>query len=330
MVRAMNARGSIVFVCAVVATFVPVASAQQVGEARRATVVCHVGTATITAGELEDRMHQVPPYQLATFGDTPQKRTRQFLDQVMVPDLLLSLGAQSKHLDTELGTSYSLDHSRSDAAIRSIHKNLPAAAQISADEVKKYYDANKARYDAPERYNLWRILVKDRAEADQVIALAKKDLTLTNWNSLARDHSIDKANSMRGGNLGFLTLDGSSSEVGTTIESNVVAEATKVKDGELVQSPVPEGVNFAIIWRRGTVGASHRTLQDVEAQIKDTLWKTHGDSEVKRVTDELRASQVNDFNPALLDTIDITMGEGQIVPRKRPGQVAPAPKASGN
>lgn len=320
----MIARWPIVLgACVIALTFVPVVSAQQASDARRAAIVAHVGTATINAGELEDRMHQVPPYQLATFGDTPQKRARQFLDEVMVPDLLLSLGAQSKHLDTGLGTAYAVDHARSDAAIRSIHKNLPPAAQISADDVKKYYDENKARYDAPERYNLWRILVKDRAEADQVIALAKKDLTLTNWNSLTRDHSIDKANSMRGGNLGFLTLDGSSSEVGTTIEPNVVAEATKVKDGELVPSPVPEGVNFAIVWRRGTVGASHRTLAEVDAQIRDTLWKNHGDAEVKRVTDELRASQVKDFNPALLDTIDVTIGEGQIVPRKRPGQVAP-------
>lgn len=326
----MAARWSRVLgVCAMVVTFVPVVGAQQAEDARRATVVAHVGSATITAGELEDRMHQVPPYQLASFGDTPQKRARKFLDDVMVPDLLSALGAQSKHLDDDVGTAYALSHAKSDATIRALHKNLPPATQISADEVKKYYDENKARYDAPERYNLWRILVSTRTEADEVLAAAKKDLTLTNWNALARDHSIDKANAMRGGNLGFLALDGTSSEVGTTIEPNVVLEATKVKDGELVASVVPEGANFAIVWRRGTVGASHRALPEVEAQIRDTLWKQHGDAEVKRVTDELRASQVKDFNPNLLDTIDVTMGEGQIVPRKRPGQVAPAPKASG-
>lgn len=328
MQRAPSIARTFALVCALGLTLVPIANAQQAEDARRAQVVAHVGTATITVGELEDRMRQVPPYQLATFGDTPEKRTRKFLDDVMVPDLLSSLGAQSKHLDTELATSYSLDHARSDAAIRAIRKNLPPAAQISADQVKKYYDENKARYDAPERYNLWRILTSTRQEAEQVLALAKKDLTLANWNVLARDHSIDKANLMRGGNLGFLTIDGISNEVSTTIEPNVVQAAVKVKDGELVPEVVPEGTNFAVVWRRGTVGASHRSLSEVEGQIRDTLWKQQGDSEVKRVTDQLRASQVKDFNPGLLDTIDVTVNEGQIVPRKRPGQVPVAPAGS--
>ncbi len=303
---------------------IPAANADQAIDARRAGVVAHVGTQTVTVAELEDRMRQVPPYQLATFGDTVDKRKRKFLEDVMIPDLLTAQGAESKHLDKALPTSYMLDHARSDAAIRAIRKNLPTAAQLPLEDVKKYYDENKSRYDAPERYNVWRILTSSREEADKVLVLAKKDLTLSTWNALARDRSIDKANYMRGGNLGFLTLEGTSNEASTTIEPAVVAAATKVKDGELVPDAVQEGPNFAVIWRRGTVGASHRALSEVDAQIRDTLWKQRGDAEVKRSTEDLRGTLLKDFNPGLLDTIDVTVAEGQIVPRKRPGQVSPS------
>jgi peptidyl-prolyl cis-trans isomerase C len=300
------------------------AVAQQPQDARRATVVAHVGDKSITVGELEDRMAQVPPYQLASFGDTPAKRGRKFLEQVMVPDLLCALGARDRHVDTRLPTSYLLDHARSDAAIRGIKKSVTPAARLPAQDVKQYYDENKSRYDSPERYNLWRILTASRAEALTVLAAARKDPALTTWNSLARDHSLDKATAMRGGNLGFVTLDGTSNEAGLHVDPAIVSAATRVKDGEFVSEIVSEGANFAVIWRRGTVGASHRPLGDVEAQIRDTLFKQRSDAEAKRVTDDARSRLLKDFNPALLDMIDVSLGDAQIIPRKRPGQVPPA------
>lgn len=299
------------------------ASADQAADARRATVLAHVGSKTITVGEAEDRLAQVPPYQLATFGDTPEKRTKKFVDEVMVPDLLYSLGAESRHLDATLPTSYALAHARADAASRAIKKSVPAAGQIPADDVRKYYEENRARYDTPERYNVWRILCGSRAEAETVLAEAKKDATVSNWNALARDHSMDRATYLRGGNLGFLAMDGTSNEVGVTVDKAIPDAASKVKDGEFVPQPVAEGANFAVVWRRGTVGANRRSQQEVDAQIRDTLWKQRGDAEVKRQAAELRTKHLTDFSPGLLDTLEITIGDGQIVPRKRPGQVAP-------
>jgi peptidyl-prolyl cis-trans isomerase C len=300
------------------------ASADPARDARRSVVVAHVGSKTITAGDVEDRMQQVPPYQLATFGDDPLARKRKFLDEVMIPDVLYALGAEDRHLDKQQPTSYALDHARSDAATRAIKKGVTAAAQIPMEDVKKYYAENQPRYDTPERYNVWRILCSSQKDAQDILDNVKKDSSLTNWNAQARDHSIDRATYLRGGNLGFVTLDGQSNETGLRADPGVMLAAVKVKDGEFVGQVIPEGPNFAVVWRRGTVGANHRGLSEVEAQIKDTLFKQRGDAEVKRVTDELRTRDLKDFSPGVLDTIDVTMAEGQIVPRKRPGQVAPS------
>ena len=113
--------------------------------------------------------------------------------------------------------------------------------------------------------NLWRILCKTRDEAETVLAAAKRDLTIPKYNELAREHSIDKATNLRGGNLGFVCPDGTSNEAGLKVDPALVKAAVAVKDGELVaQSRSPEASGFAVVWRRSTVPATQRTVEDAD------------------------------------------------------------------
>ncbi|NVL83695.1 hypothetical protein HWN75_26335, partial [Escherichia coli] len=84
----------------------------------------------------------------------------------------------------------------------------PSAAAVPMEDVRRYYDENRSRFDSPERINLWRILCKTREEAATVLESAKREPTIAKYNDLARDHSIDKATNLRGGNLGFVGPDG--------------------------------------------------------------------------------------------------------------------------
>jgi peptidyl-prolyl cis-trans isomerase C len=189
--------------------------------------------------------------------------------------------------------------------------------------VKRYFDANRARYDSPERINVWRILCKSKDEAITVLDAAKKDSTIANFTGLAREHSLDKATSMRGGNLGFLAPDGTSNEAGLKVDPLVVRAAQRLKDGELAPLPIPEGEYFGVVWRRGTVAASRRTVEEVAGQIRDLLWKEKKEQAEKKLLDDLRARDVSQLNPALIDTIEISTSDGAILPHKRPGQVPP-------
>ena len=292
-------------------------------KARRATVLAHVGPRVITVGELEERLATVPRYQLATFGPTPDAIRRKFLDDVIVQETLLALGAEDKHLDTELPAEYQLERARSNATLRHVRSELGPATAITMDEVKAYYEANRSRYDSPERINLWRILCKTREEAVVVLEASKREATIANFTTLAREHSIDKATYMRGGNLGFLSPDGTSNEAGLKVDAAVVKAAQPMKDGELVSAPVQEGPYFAVVWRRGTVGASHRTAPEVAAQIRDTIWKEKREQAEKKEIDDLRARDLHDLNEAPINTIEIATTDGSIGPRRRPGQVPP-------
>jgi peptidyl-prolyl cis-trans isomerase C len=300
-------------------------------QARRAKIVAHVGARTVTVGDLEDRLALVPRFQLATFGDSPDAIRRKFLNDIVVQDLLLAAGAEDKKLGESLPTSHQLQRMLSSATLRAVRIQVGPASAISMDDVKRYYEENKGRYDAPERYGIWRILCKTREEALEVLAAAKKEPTPKNYEALARDHSLDKATYLRGGNLGFIGPDGTSNEAGLKVDPAIPKAAASVKDGEFVPQPVAEGENFAVVWRRGTIGASKRSVDDAAGQIRDTLWKQRVEAAQKKLNDELRARDVRDVNPDLLRGIDISTADGNIIPRKRPGQVppgGPAPTSS--
>ncbi len=269
-------------------------------------------------------MAKVPPFQLRTFGASEAEIRRAFIDQVIIPDALWALGANARHVDRQVPTRFDLDRMRAEATIRAISSKLGPAEAISMDDVNAYYDKNKPRYDAPERYQLWRITCATQEEAQTVLAEAKRDGTVSHWNKLTREHSLDKATYLRSGNVGFVALDGTSNEAGLKVEPAIVKAAAVVRDGELVPEPVAEGSSgWAVVWRRGTVGASHRSVDDVKEQIQSAILHQREEDAKKKLLADLRAKELKEYNPELLGGIDVAPPDGVVVPRKRPGQIAP-------
>jgi parvulin-like peptidyl-prolyl isomerase len=173
------------------------------------------------------------------------------------------------------------------------------------DDVRAYYERNRARYDAPARYEVWRILCKTIDEAQAVLDAAKADPTPKTFAQLARDHSQDKATALRSGNLGFLTADGTSSEPGLIVDPAIVRAAEAVRDGDFVGAPVAEGELFGVVWRRGTVAARKRALEDVAAPIREILARERAKAKVDELLASLRAAKVRDLHEDLLDSIDL-------------------------
>lgn len=308
----------------------PSATPSATPEPRRARVAVKVGDTAVTVGEIEDRLAEIPPFQRRMFGATPEAQAKAYVEQVVVRDLLLAEGARQKELATTLPTSQQLLRARSSATIRALRKELASPAQISDADVQKYYDDNRSRFDSPERIHLWRVLAKTREEAEQVLAAAKKGPTTQKWNELAREHSLDKATNLRGGNLGFVGPDGASNEAGVVVDPVLVKAASAVKDGELVPQPVPEGPSFAVVWRRGTVPANKRTVEEATAQIRTTLFRERTEGAEKKLIERLRTEHVEDVNLDLLGAIDLgAMDAGVLAPRvvsPRPTGPAPGPR----
>ena len=279
------------------------ATADMAGD--RETIVARIGpNGTIHARELEAELRSLPPFQRDTFGSTPEVIRRHFLVEVLVPRVLLALGADSRELASQARTAYEIERARSSATLRAVRERIGPAAAISAPDIQRYYDENRARYDTPERYQLWRILCPTREVAVSILEQLKRDSSPKRFSELARDNSLDKATSLRDGNLGFLTTDGSSNEPGLRVDPAIVHAAESVRDGEIVPTPVAEARYFSVVWRRGTIPANRRTVEAVAAQIRDAIWKAR----VKQSTDALlialRAAKLRDYNDAVLENVE--------------------------
>ena len=273
---------------------------------RRAVVVATVGARAITVGELEDRLARVPRFQLATFGNDPATIRGRFLTDVLIRELLLAAGAADGKLDRLEPTHYELERVRANATLRHVRAQVGSAASVPIEDVQKFYDANRTRFDAPQRLHLWRILCKTKEEAQEVIESAKKDPTPKTFETLARDHSVDKPTALRGGNLGFVLPDGTSSEAGLRVDPGLPKAAESVKDGELVPTPVSEGAYFAVVWRRGTIGSNVVSLADATPQIRDTLWKQRMEAAERKLADDLYARDVRDLNELNLNGLKLS------------------------
>jgi peptidyl-prolyl cis-trans isomerase C len=300
---------------------------------RRSRVVLRVGARTVTVGELEDRIAEIPPFQLTMFGVTRDEIVHAYLSQVIVRDLLLGAGAEARALDQSFPAKLQLERARSNATLRALRSgDLKSQASIPAEDVARYYETNRARFDAPERVNLWRILCTTKADADDVLAQAKQDLSIPKFMTLARERSLDKATQYRGGNLGFLGPDGASNEAGVKVDPALVRAAASVKDGELVTQPVQEGAHYAVVWRRNTVPATRRTLDEASDQIRATLFRERTEAKEKELLASLRQKHVRDVNADLLKIIEIpAFDAGLGLPRSVPSAIArpaPAPRSS--
>jgi peptidyl-prolyl cis-trans isomerase C len=311
-------RGLELAAVALVLTALSPAHAQTDAE-RRAKVVARVASTPVTVGEVEDRLAAIPPFQLRTFGPNKDAIVRKYIDDVVVRELVLAGGAENRKLAKEQPWEHQTKRVLSSATLRRLRGGLPSADAIPAEDVKKFYEDNRSRFDSPERVNVWRILCKTRDEAEAVLAAAKREPTIPKFNDLAREHSIDKATNFRGGNLGFLAADGTSNEAGLKVDLAVVQAASQVKDGELVAHPIPEGGNFAVVWRRATVPANKRSLEESTAQIRTTLFRERTEGAEKKLMAELRAKNVKDVNVELLKIVELgALDAGLPIPRSTP------------
>lgn len=294
---------------------------------RRAKVAVRVGSRSMTVGELEDRLAGIPPLQQATLGATRSEIVHAYVDQVVVRELLLAEGADKEGLSKKAPTSFQLKRALSTATLRAAHAPIPSANAIPMADVQKYYDDNRSRFDAPERINIWRILCKTQDEAQKVLDDAKRTPTIAKYNDLAREHSLDKATNMRGGNLGFVGPDGTSNEAGLKVDPALVRAVVPLKDGEFAPQPVKEGDAFAVLWRRATVPPSKRTVEEAAAQIRSTLYRERIEGIEKKLIDDLRAKKVSNVDASKLGMIVLpAFDAGVNLPRTVPSAGSSAPR----
>jgi hypothetical protein len=263
-----------------------------------------VGSATMSAEAVTRRLAALPAYQRDRYGKTPSEQKKNFVEQVLVPEMLYGEEAKQKKLDESPAMRDRLREALRDSADRSLREEVLAKQPVTPEEIKQYYDENKARFETPKRLRLWRIQVADEATAKDIIAQSKGTDGPKRWSDLARDKSLDKATAQRGGELGFVRADGSTDVPRIQVDPAVFAAADKVPDGTLVPQPIHEADRFSVVWRRGSVEATKRTVEDETPSIRQILERRRIDKARQDLLVELRKNNVSELHPELLSNID--------------------------
>ncbi len=286
------------------------------------TVVARVGTRTITVDELNRRIASLPPFQLRAFGRNADEVKRNFLQKVIIREALLVQGARGDKLEDREDVRERIRGVMRTAILGSVRGDTISKTPVSDQEVKQYYDANPTKFHTPARVAIWRILVPKREDAAAALKLILADPTPKRWNEVCRDKSVDRATNMRGGNLGFVGPDGTTAEPGLKVDQAIITAANGVEDGKIVPEPVAEGDKFAVVWRRQSMKAVDRPIEIEAASIRQVLTHEKTEQRTQALIEQLRKDHMSDFNPDLLDLIDVApTGDLQAV--KRPGSLAP-------
>jgi peptidyl-prolyl cis-trans isomerase C len=287
--------------------FLLAVSAASAALADQAAPVVTVGSASMSAADVSRRLAAIPAYQVSRYGSTPEEIKKRFVEEVLVPEMLYGEEALRRKADQTPALRDRLREAHRDALDRGLREEVLKQQPVTPEDLKKYYDENKARFETPKRIRVWRIQVADEAAAKEILAKAKGADGVKAWSEAAREKSLDKATAQRSGDLGFVRADGTTDVPRVQVDPAIFAAADKVADGSVVSQPVKEGDKWSVLWRRGSVEATKRTLEDETPSIRQVLERRRVDAARQELLTNLKKDQVKEFHPDLLSNIDASM-----------------------
>ena len=130
---------------------------------------------------------------------------------------------------------------------------------VSEQQIKDYYDKNKAQFAQPERRDLSIVLTKTKAKAEQAKAALESG---ESFKSVAKEFSIDDASKAQGGKLPAVAKGQQEKAFDDAI--------FKAKQGEL-EGPVKTQFGYYVFEVDKTNKASQQTLAEATPTIKQLL-----------------------------------------------------------
>jgi parvulin-like peptidyl-prolyl isomerase len=170
-------------------------------------------------------------------------------------------------------------------------KEVKEKVNVTDEEVKAYFEENKANYKDQEKIQIWEIAITDESLAKQIANRAKKG---ENFEDLARKYTEKQAMQKRGGNLGFQTRNSTFTEI--------VKRAFDAGENQIVD-PFKYGIYFYVLKSGEYVPPRQKEFEEVKGIVKSGMVRKQETEKREELLSEIRKKYQFRINESILRRI---------------------------
>lgn len=240
-------------------------------------ILANVGPLTVKESEVDEFILSLG--QRGQAYNNPEGR-KVILEQLIGNKLLL-LDARANLLETEPEFKAELARMKENLLVNYAGSKILSQVKVTDDEVKAYYEENKARLGGGETVNASHILVDSEEKALAILADIKAGKVT--FEEAAAEHSSCPSG-QRGGNLGDFGRGQMVPEFDTAV--------FEMEVGEITEAPVKTQFGYHLIKLNSKNVEETPTFEEVEGQLREMLL-----NEKRRRAYESRINQLKILYP---------------------------------
>lgn len=240
-------------------------------------VIAVVAGREITEAEFDAFLHTIPREQ-QMYASNPQFR-QQFMDQLIALHMFAQMGEDEKMDETEEFQKV-FESARRDILAQMAMRKTLAGITATEEEMKEYYEANKAQFAKPETVSAKHILVDDEEKCASILeSITKEEKT---FEEAAQEFSSCPSKA-KGGDLG---------EFGKGQMVKEFEDAAFAAEIGHVVGPVKTQFGYHLIKVEKKNEPSTAQFEEVKGQIQQTLLQKKQEEAYEAKVAELKAKYV--------------------------------------
>lgn len=299
-------------------------------------VLAKAGDRAITLGDFAATLERMNEFDRLRYKT--KERRRELLDDMVDVELLVQ-EARRRGVDQRPDVQEATRLILRDAMLSKVRSALPAPAELSAEQVKAYYDAHLADFTEPERRRVSAIVLTDKKEAETVLKGALAAKSADDWGALYAKHGDPAkkgAPADLAGDLGIVGPPTDARGANKSVPQAVRVAAFQIEAvGGVAPSVIEAEGKYYVLRLSGLTKGHTRTLAEADRSIRVKLLEEKMAELEKTFEDELRKKYPVTIDeqalssaklPPTMDKVDWTTGASW---RPTPGQEDPGAPPDG-
>ncbi len=276
--RNVSARSPLVFclgAVALVALALPACKKKQKGRGGEAVdpaqVVAKVDDATITVGDVQERINKQSPFVRARY--TTNDKKKEFLDSLIRFEVMAN-EAEKRGYDKDPEVVRVMKQQMISKFLQKDFESKLKVEDVPDAQVEKYYKEHPAEFNQKDEVRVGEIVTKEKGKADKAYAEAKalpKAAAAVGdqkgFKDVVTKYSEDEEGKTRAGDLGFMDKES------TRQPKPVVEAAFKLAEVGDVAAPIKTDKGWVVIRLTQKRPGFNRPLTEVKRQIQQRLFR---------------------------------------------------------